>query len=327
MNHRKIKILVTLAAFCILWTNTLHSADGQLPIVGDPLPPLRPQQHDPELVRMEFIKAHEYNNTFWKRLWNTYLRVVSRKALVIGLPYSAYRVETFKENLCTYDNLHNTKPLGTAIGFVGQFPDHADRSSIYNGIKLKRSAKPNATPAIQDVCAWLTDDSLPKFYDFFSIYSRLTDANPPPNGTWRKMDPSTVLPDDARLAFKAHLGASDASKSGTSWEWLVGKSTLSDSVRESVSEFWSYDIEGNPSGFYLTTTAANQANKNLPAPPLITTFDWVLPSMPNLKTGEIPVLWIKSTSETVPENLFLMTDTGLPSLVADIHLDKALSTD
>ena len=326
MNHRKVKITVILAAFCIPWSNAFQSAAAQRLAIGQfHLPQTLNGQ--PPLVSLDFIEAHEYDNNIWNKLWNTYLRVTSREALEAGLPYSAYEVEKLKKNFCTPHNPYISQPLGPAIGFIEKYAEVADQSPIYKGVKLRFNAEPNATPAIEDVCAWLARDDSAEPDDIISLYDQVIIANPPSSGTWTATDPSTpALPANARPAFKGRLPRPGADNASLSWELLGSTATPIEPIRQSVRKSWSYTVDGKPSGLYFTTTSIDQAKHDLPATSLIAIFKWALPSALNLEDDEIPVLWTDSDPESVSREFFLMTATGLPMVPADVHLDKALSS-
>ena len=326
MNNRKIKVAVIVTAFCIAWSNALQSAAEQRLVIGQYHLP-QTEQGYPPLVGLDLIEAQEYDNSIWNKLWNTYLRVISRKALEAGLPYNAYNVETLKKNFCTHNNPYISQRLGPAIGFIEKHTEMADQKPLYKGVNLKFSAGPNVTPAIEDVCAWLAPDGSTKPDDIISLYKQIIVANPPSRGTWTATDPSTPpLPADARPAFKGRLPGSDADNEMISWELLGDTETLIRPIRESVRKSWSYTVDGEPSGLYFTTASVDQAMGDWPVTSLIATFNWAQPSALNLKDDEIPVLWTRSDPETVSKDLFLMTTIGLPMVPADVHLDKALST-
>ena len=314
-NHPKLKSLLLLAAFSIPGASAVHA---------DNHGPLELETEHAGITSIRLIKAYEYENTIWQKAWNTYLLAVSRKALLAGLPYRAYEVTTFEDELCPTSNPYRTQKIGNAIGVIGKSTDSRDQEELYTGITLTFAAPHNQPPRIADVCAWLDPEESEPPLDLLWVYNNVLAADLPPTGTWEEI--TQPLPNDARPLFKGSRQF-DAPSNRGSWVLLGATPTHIARIPSGADISWNYHVDGEPTPLYLTTTATESANTHLTTTPLTTTFDWPLPPLPDPTSHDIiPILWTTTEPANSARELFLMTEGGLPTLDTDLYLDKALST-
>lgn len=211
------------------------------------------------LADVEYIRTHEYENTFWKRLWNTVLLAISREALNKGLPWNGYALTKVQDRLCAIKTPFLTEPLGNTIALVRKSTTYSADQPVYEGFRLIFNPKDPPFGALADACAWLTLKPARAFQ-----YLKAT--NLPPGGTWVTLDTAEhALPDDVVPVLKAHpeLSGSDATLFNR-WSLTDGQHALTwqpldapdDATlvarKQDQNKVWSYEVGDEPTGIYLT---------------------------------------------------------------------------
>ena len=289
------------------------------------------------LFDVEYIRSHEYESTFWKRLENTYLSTVSSEALKKGLPLNGYALTKLQSGLCASETPFHEEPLGSTIALVQRNTSSSSKERVYEGFKLKLNSDAGPFGNIGDVCGWFAFDQA-QLQALVKALEYVKTANLEPNGTWVALgDAETEVPNEAipTLMGEVQLGkietprfnhwTSADERFAVSWGPLIDPESVMVTAKEHARA-WSYEVGGKPTGMFLTyhddATADNVAMWHSAS----ATFDWEAAPAFVAERERYPVVWtIRHVGDELGK-LYVLTDTGLPRTGADIHIEKQLDT-
>lgn len=334
-------MLLTLAVpSTAIGSRPLPDSSPIVTMTGSGLGDIHSPFFDPEkltgLAGVEYIRTHEYENTFLKRLLNTYLLAVSRKALNEALPYNAYALAKVQDDLCANETPSLDEPLGNTIALVQKNAIDASKQPIYEGFKLNFHPNAQPSPALGDTCTWFAFEQGQR-EAFAKAIQYVQATNPPPHGTWvilggatRKLPLHAVpklkaepeIGGSGKQMFNQWTSADDAYT--LTWKLLAEPDDAPQAARD-YGKVWSYTIDGKPIGLYLTYYNANSSDHIETWRTSSAAFDWESPPEINPNDDHPFIVWANPENiAQASDEIYFVTDGGLPRIGADAHIEKHL---